>query len=176
MARPGGSISRRSARATVEAPWAHPVWHSYMLMAVHLRPLPGFPPPKINLTGATHEVMLYALDPEYTPRLDDVQKYLTPGNFHGQWIAESDAAATAKVEGCVNDILNGLLSPDTDHRRTWTELFSDSNIKPEWKGVPETMVGIAGDGAVVIVGTGKSAVELLTTVAAGPVPPKKEQH
>ena len=26
----------------IEAPWAHPVWHSYLVMLIHLRPIPGY--------------------------------------------------------------------------------------------------------------------------------------
>jgi hypothetical protein len=162
----------------IEAPWAHPMWHSYFLSAVHLRELPGFPPAVIHLPGATHEVMLFALNPEHTPTLDTFPKVLTPANFFGQWIAESDEAACAKLERCVDEVLAGTLSPDTDCRRMWIERFSDSNIKKEWKGVPESMVGIDKDGAVVFVGTGKTNAEIITGIAAAnePVPPKSEQH
>lgn len=170
--KPGGEI----CGWIVEAPWAHPMWHSYFLSAVHLRHVEGFAPAVIHLPGATHEVMLFALNPEFSPALDEFPRVLTPSNFVGQWIAESDEAACAKVEACVDDILVGQLSPDTDFRRHWIQRFSDSNIKPEWKGAPDSMVGIASDGGVVLVGTGKANAELLNSVATGPVPPKKEQH
>lgn len=158
----------------VEALWAHPMWHSYILSAVHLRAIEGFPPAVINLPGATHEVMLYALDPQHTPQLDRFPKVLTPPNFFGQWIAESDEAAAKKVEACVDEIIAGELSPDTDLRCMWVDRFSDSNIKAGWKGVPESMVGIARDGSLVLVGTGKANADLIAS--AGPVPPKSEQH
>lgn len=113
----------------VEVLWAHPAWHSYTLGAVHLRQAEGVPPAKIGLPGATHEVLLHALNPEYTPRLDRGSHYLTPANFVGQWVAESDEAAAAKIEGCVDDIIAGRLSPDTDFRGMWIARFSDSNVK-----------------------------------------------
>src|SRR6185369_6380027 len=40
----------------IEAPWAHPVWHSYVLVLIHLRPLVGFEKPHLYLDCATHEL------------------------------------------------------------------------------------------------------------------------
>jgi hypothetical protein len=160
----------------VEAPWAHPVWHSYWIGVVHLRPVPGLQEPVFFLRGATHEVMLYALDPSHTPALDKPQRFLFPANFHGQWQAQSDEEAVAKIEGCVDDIIAGTLSPDTDHVRSWIDRFSDSNVKVDPALAGATLVGVSGDGSVTIVGTGKTAVDALTTIAAGPTPPKKDLH
>jgi hypothetical protein len=163
----------------IEAPWAHPMWHSYMLSAVHLRPLDGLEPAVIYLPGATHEVMLYALNPEHTPALDQFPKLLMPANFHGQWIEVSDEAACLKVEGCVDAVIAGQLSPDTDFTREWIRRFSDSNIKQEWRGLEGTTgIGVMKDGAVAIIGSGKTAAELITGIATAnePVPPKSEQH
>jgi hypothetical protein len=160
----------------IEADWAHPAWHSYYLSAVHLRDMPGLPKAVIHLAGATHEVMLYALNPAHTPRLDAVPRCLTPGNFHAQWVAESDEAAAAKVEACVDDIIAGKLSPDTDYISTWAARFSASNLKVDPVLAGATLVGASQDGDVTIVGTGKTAFDALTTIAAGPVPPKAEQH
>lgn len=39
----------------IEAPWAHPVWHSYTLALVHLRPIEDAPKTITHLDGATHE-------------------------------------------------------------------------------------------------------------------------
>lgn len=158
----------------VEAAWAHPMWHSYMVMAVHLRQAEGFPPAVIHLPGATHEVMVYALDPQHTATVDRTPRFLLPANFHGQWIAASDDEAGAKVDACVDEILDGTLSPDTDFRRDWIARFSASNMKgPD---IPPGLVGVGVDGSVVIVGTGKQNADTLLNVAAGPVPPKDSQH
>lgn len=157
----------------VEAAWAHPMWHSYMISVVHLRPVDELGPATINLPGATHEVMLYALDPEHTPKLDRRPMFLIPSNFHGQWIAESDEAAAAKVEACVDDIIAGRLSPDTDFRRDWIARFSASNMKgPD---IPPGLV-IAGPHGALVVGTGKMNADAIIDAAAGPTPPKSEQH
>ena len=122
----------------IEAPWAHPAWHSYFLTAMHLRPIRGMDPPFILLDGATHEVALYALDPR-RPRdgfadSREAAVFLTPANFHGQWHADSDQHARDHIYECVLDILRGKLSPDTDFRSQWVDRFSDSNIKAESVG------------------------------------------
>jgi hypothetical protein len=160
----------------VEAPWAHPVWHSYLLMAIHLRGAPDLPAPVIHLPGASHECAVIALNPEYTPTLDRFPRYLRPLNFTGQWVAESDEAAAVKIEACVDEILSGVLSPDTDYMRKWIERFSDSNIKAPWKGIEGATIIAAGAGGVTVIGTGKTAMEAITTIAAGPIPPPDKQH
>ena len=48
----------------VEAPWAHPLWHSYVILSSHLRPLPDQRKTIFYLPDATHEIWVYALDPE----------------------------------------------------------------------------------------------------------------
>jgi hypothetical protein len=114
----------------VEAKWAHPLWECYALGAIHLRPMPGTPPAKISLEGATHEVILYALDPGRPPDLfNPLSTRLEPANFCGQWRATSDLEAEGKIEGCVREIVTGHLSPDTDFIRQWVERFSGSNLK-----------------------------------------------
>jgi hypothetical protein len=68
----------------VEAPWAHLIWHSYAVILVHLRPMPDVRPIKFYLAAATHEIWLYALDPNQ-PRQPMIEfgqpKWLTPMNF-----------------------------------------------------------------------------------------------
>lgn len=157
----------------MHAPYAHPMWHSYMIGAVSLRDMPGAPPPRIHLRGATHEVMVYALNPDHKRALDDVQHLLQPSNFHGQWRAESDAAAARFIEETVQLVIDGHLSPDTDFRRHWIARFSASNMKgPD---IPPGLV-VVGGGSVTFVGTGKQNAETMIDVAAGPKPPPKDMH
>lgn len=115
----------------IEAPWAHPFWHSYYFFCVHLRDLPGQSrPPLRKFAEATHEVMLYVLNPD-KPRqalvdgreLHPSQSFLTPVNYVGQFVAEDDAMAAGVVDRAVIDICNGLLSPDTDFRSQWVARF-----------------------------------------------------
>ena len=114
----------------IDAPWAHPIWRSYMVAAIHLRPTKALPNPKVNLEGATHEVLVYALDPGREPDLlSPASTRLVPANFAGQWAAVSDLEAEEKISGCVREIVYGELSPDTDFIREWVRRFSGSNLK-----------------------------------------------
>jgi hypothetical protein len=46
------------ALRVIEAPWAHPAWHTYGLFLVHLRPISGLEKPIFHLNDATHEMWL----------------------------------------------------------------------------------------------------------------------
>jgi hypothetical protein len=113
----------------VEAPWAHPLWHSYRISLIHLRPVPGLPAAHITLHGATHEMMVFALDPD-APREGILTggpcPILRPTNFAAQMIEDSDDAGAQRVERAVQMICQGKLSPDTDYIRQWVSLFGDS--------------------------------------------------
>ncbi len=87
------------------------------------------PPAKIMLPGATHEMFLFALDPDHVPEIDKRLHLLTPANFGGQWIAGSDNAAVEYIKSIVSEVCDGALSPDTDFRSMWVERFSDSNMR-----------------------------------------------
>ncbi len=112
----------------VEAPSAHPIWHSYMLTLCDLKPDKEIPA-IIALPGATHEFMLHALDAR-TPRealllAGQTHAVLHPANFVGQFIAPDDGSACARINAVVQEICDGLVSPDTDYRRQWVERFGD---------------------------------------------------
>lgn len=116
----------------VEAPHAHPLWHSYLITIVHLRPEPGELDASIYLPGATHEMSVLALHPDM-PRKPLLHggpaDYLTPVNFAAQIIAADDAAATQRVEKAVRAICDGTLSPDTDYGHVWCQMFGDNMLK-----------------------------------------------
>lgn len=112
----------------VYVPWAHGFWHSYMLACIHLRPIEGVKAPTIHLPGATHEILLFALDPKFRPSPSENLHFLTPPNFIGQFMAESDEKAAERIEGDVRDILAGTLSPDTDFRRMWVARYGDHSF------------------------------------------------
>lgn len=140
----------------IEAPWAHPVWHSYAMVLIHLRPAKGKPPPVIHLPGATHEIWVMALDPE-GERLGLIEnfdtnrcKYLTPLNFAAQFIMPCDAEAKQKAFDAVERVCDGTLSPDTDYVRHWANIFGSNMLK---KGAGETRLILdpGGDAEVQIV-------------------------
>lgn len=117
----------------VEAEWAHPAWHSYVIALIHLRPIAGVRPPIIHLPGATHEMMVAALSPDHSrnPLIDGTAAslpWLSPMNFVGQFRALTDAAAMERLEGTVREVIDGQLSPDTDFRRAWEARYGDACV------------------------------------------------
>jgi hypothetical protein len=132
-----GKVDATVEMWVIEAPWAHPVWHSYWAILMHLRPLEGVGDPKLYRPDATHELIIFALDPS-KPRAATVDGRdgayrLEPANFAAQLVEPSDEAARTRVEGAIDLIIAGELNPDTDAMRQWTALFGDAMIKPEWR-------------------------------------------
>jgi hypothetical protein len=116
----------------IEAPSAHPAWHSYVMSLIHLRPIPGLEPPIMYVADATHEMVLAALDPDKPrqPAIDGCDLWpLNPPNFAAQFTAENDAAAMAHCEQSVRAIVAGQLSPDTDHTHAWIDRFGDGMVR-----------------------------------------------
>lgn len=117
----------------VEAPWAHPAWHSYLVIALHLRSMPEHET-AIYREGATHEILVFALNPDCNrekliecPILDGA--LLLPANFAGQFIEVSDDLARERIKKTVQQICDGVLSPDTDWTREWVKRFGDYMLK-----------------------------------------------
>lgn len=119
----------------VEAPWAHPVWHSYLVLVIHLRPMPGYEPPIFYNPHATHEVHVMALDPNgdrdhlLMYSISNHCRTLEPPNYTGQIVEITDDLARDRVRRAVEMICQGDLSPDTDYRQRWIVLFGDHMMK-----------------------------------------------
>lgn len=137
------------------AAYAHPMWSHYTIMCIALRDAPGVPKAYIHLEGATHEIMVFALDPDTKPAIDDVPRTLHPANFIGQFIAVDDKDAEARVRQAVQDVIDGTLNPDTDFRSMWIARFSGSNLKPGAL-VPDFIAAQGGD--MVVSGMGAANV------------------
>ena len=135
-----GQVTPEVGSWIVEAPWAHLAWHSYWVMVMHLREMPGVPMPTFYIPHATHELWVYAINPEMQrqPMLDTgMIPVLTPMNFAAQIVAEHDGAARDLVEQAVRMICDGTLSPDIDFRKQWVALFGDNMLRredPHWAG------------------------------------------
>src|SRR5439155_17899329 len=121
----------------IEAPWAHPAWHSYSLSVIHMRPigaLDGQYPVQRYVEDATHEFLLAALNPEIDRNAMLIGKIareavLMPANFGAQFRAEDDASTVARMDATVAEITSGALSPDTDFRNLWVARFGDAMVK-----------------------------------------------
>ncbi len=112
----------------VHAPAAHPFWSWYLVSVIHLRPIAGVKPAVITKPGATHELMILALNPEHALPPLDLQsgvRYLTPIDVVEQFEAANDAVANQILELSVRAIVTGYLSPDQDWRRDWRESIRD---------------------------------------------------
>lgn len=104
------------------APHGHPLWSQYLLAAVRLRDnIPGFPPPKRQFPGATHELLVVALDPSHGPYDREVMAryaqtqglpYLTPVNIAEQFTAVDDEMLTLAASASYG-VVNGVLWPET---------------------------------------------------------------
>jgi hypothetical protein len=124
----------------VEAPGYHPVWHSYSIVVGHLRPLREPRETLFYLDGATHEIWVYAMNPEADRRstlATGIVKdhWLHPGNYVGQFIEVSDDLARDRVRQSVQDICDGKLSPDTDYVSRWKVLYGDHMFKDREKRI-----------------------------------------
>jgi hypothetical protein len=108
------------AQWLIDAPCWHPVWSQYLIVAVRLRDgIPGFPAPTRRFPGATHEVIVGALDPGEGPhtaatltRPDAGLPILTPVNVAEQ-VQATDAEVLLLVRDLVFGTVHGLLNPET---------------------------------------------------------------
>jgi hypothetical protein len=151
----------------INAPWAHPVWSNYMMLCVHLRPMPGKQRPAvIHKPGATHEVMLYALDPGKPVPVETFEgaelhpKLLTPANFVGQFTIDADKPEVADQlarelleSAAIKPICAGKLNPDTDASWQWIELFGDWCFKKAYRDAKPGSIEhhLKGGGTAVII-------------------------
>jgi hypothetical protein len=118
----------------MQAPYAHPLWHSYLLVLISLEPIPGTKTMVYKL-GATHEFWLAALDPnadvDACLRGDAVASahMLRPLNFAAQIICRDDADARERMRLVAKDVIDGSLNPDTDFTQQWVARFGDSMMR-----------------------------------------------
>jgi hypothetical protein len=99
-------------------PDAHPVWHTYQVSLVHLRPIEGGPPPELRSPDSSHEIVIQALDPESQPDPEvPTIALLTPPNLVHQLRGRTDEMALTVFGAFVQALAAGELNPDTDHRQ-----------------------------------------------------------
>lgn len=105
------------------APHAHPLWAQYLLGMVRLRDgIPGFKPPARQFIGATHELFVFALNPEHGPyTVEKMQAYgsgggsipcLTPVNVVHQ-VEGTDEEARLLASFAAVGVVHGMLWPET---------------------------------------------------------------
>lgn len=99
----------------LDCPGQSPAWSHYALMCVHLRPLAGeSKSAHIRFPGATHEILLLALNPETnpSPSADDPPgswDFLRPINLCEQVQLPGDAAAAELLAEAAQAVVDGIL-------------------------------------------------------------------
>lgn len=106
----------------ITSPIWHPLWSQYTLCVVRLRDgVPGFPPPIRKFAGATHELLVVALNPEQgtqtvasvdAHQFDGRLPFLTPVNIAEQYIA-TDPEMLDLASLCAQGVTHGALCPET---------------------------------------------------------------
>lgn len=120
-------------------PGRHPVWSQWALSAVTLAPVDGYPPAKITVEGATHELLLFAIEPQivvdpnarlWEPR--DVGEFakhmLTPVNIVEQVRLGSDEQARELTSLLAQAVAHGVLDPETADSPERTRRYWSSTI------------------------------------------------
>jgi hypothetical protein len=96
----------------LDCPGQSPAWRHYLLSVVHLRPIEGQShEPVFQFPGATHEVMVVALDPDRKPSPADSETWfhLTPVNVAQQLVLEDDEQAKELLHLAARAVVSGIL-------------------------------------------------------------------
>lgn len=106
----------------------HPAWPQFVISVIHLRDVEGREPAKLQFPGATHELIVLALNPGDPPKVyeaADLERkglklcgYLEPIDVVHQFEAtdeQMEKLARLSAWGCVD----GLLNPSTDDAREY---------------------------------------------------------
>lgn len=113
----------------IRAPWMHLAWKDHYVGICHLRDVPAMPPAKIILPGATHEMSVFALNPDQEPNILSL-RILTPISIAQQFTAKSDADAVNMIQQLFLYVLDGKLSVDSDYRSTWRHMLTECPERP----------------------------------------------
>lgn len=105
----------------------HPIWPQFVISVVTLADQPGRPPAKLHFPGATHELVVMALNPGEPP-VRHSPLTLTSGGIRavGGWLepvdvvhqfTATDAEMTQLADLCAWGCVVGGLTPSTDDAR-----------------------------------------------------------
>lgn len=111
----------------LDCPGQAVAWNNYGLAVIHLRPIEGVRPAIVRVPGATHEVMLVALNPEKNPTLNDPASWqiLTPINLMEQVQLPDDESAVDLLRDAAQAVVDGIL---------WAEPPLAGQVEP-WRTV-----------------------------------------
>jgi hypothetical protein len=117
----------------------HMMWDQWTVTLVHLRGECEGEQAKLDFEGATHQLIIQAINPDAKPldgdsteddltMMIDGQKTLiglNPIDISQQFEAANDAEAVSKVDILLDMIKNKQLSPDQDFRKLWKHLLTE---------------------------------------------------
>lgn len=112
------------AHFLVHAVNGNPFWNWYVVSVVHLRAEEGLPQPHIQFPGASHELLMAALNPEEKiPDIDNWKgmSHLEPIDQCVQFIVNNDEQAKSLCDDVIRAIVVGGISPDQDFRSWWKQ-------------------------------------------------------
>jgi hypothetical protein len=109
----------------LNCPGAHLLWSWWLLSVIHLRNIEGAKPANVRLPGATHEVIVASLNPDYPPPNpkafgDEDIRILIPIDVTEQFTVGSDVEANEVCDLAAFACCAGTLSPDQDFRAAWS--------------------------------------------------------
>jgi hypothetical protein len=95
----------------LNCPGQSAAWDRYLLSVIHLRPIAGVKPAGIRVPGATHEVVLVALDPDKHPHPTKPRTwaFLRPVNVAEQITLPDDNAARHVAKLAARAVVDGVL-------------------------------------------------------------------
>jgi hypothetical protein len=111
----------------LDCPGQSPAWQHYLLSIIHLRPIEGVREAVIRFPGATHEVLIVALDPSKKPTATKRRSwsFLWPTNLEQQVQLDNDDQAHALLLDCARAVVDG---------RLWAEPPLSGQVEP-WRTV-----------------------------------------
>jgi hypothetical protein len=106
----------------VEADWARD-GRAFLMAVCHLRPLDGVPDAAPRDPGATHEAVIYEIDPAWPIELDATPVLRAPGLLSSHFRATSDRAAIMTLGKAVRDVIHQRVGPGPEFAAHWLVRF-----------------------------------------------------
>lgn len=112
-------------RYILHCTWSHPFWSYYFISGVHLRPIAGVPPAKKHFPSASHEIMIYSIDPKEPPDIDKCETgekfpaILQPPDLVHQVAGLTDKQFAYLLQDVIVTVVEGRAAPDVDFRAFW---------------------------------------------------------